>query len=127
MSDVFVFMNTFKVSAGKLDVYKTFVSKLVSLVEQHEPDMLQFGIFLNEETGEATSLQIHRTVDNFAVHMNYMSQFMSEGRGLIDPSKMTATICGRPTEPIMEQMRLQAGAGISVSVSEPIASFDRYG
>lgn len=119
---MFVFMNTFRVAEGRLDEYKAFVSKIVSAVEQNEPDMMQFGIYLNEETGEATSLQTHRTVDNFAVHMNYISQFMAEGRDLIDFSEMTATICGTPNEPILEQMRQQAGAGISVSISQPMAS-----
>jgi len=37
MSDAFVFMNTFRVAEGKLDAYKTFVSKLVNAVDQNEP------------------------------------------------------------------------------------------
>jgi hypothetical protein len=58
--------------------------------------------------------------------MNDISQFMTEARDLIDFSKMNATICGTPNEPILEQMRQQAGAGIQVAISRPMASFDRY-
>ena len=126
MSDAFVFMNSFRVVEGKIDAYRAFVSKLVEAVEQNEPDMMQFGIYLNEETGQATSLQVHRTVENFAVQMNFISQFMAESREFIDFSAMSATICGTPTEAILAQMRQQAGAGISVAISKSMASLDRY-
>ena len=125
MSDAFVFINTVKVKAGKIGEYKAFVQRLAAFVVEREPDMMQFGIYLNEESREATALQVHRSVENFAVHMSLASRLIEESQDLIDFSDMSITICGTPTESILEQMRQMAGAGVKVSINSPIASFDR--
>lgn len=127
MSEAFVFSNTFRIKEGKLDEYRRFVvEKVVPAVEGGEPNMMQFGIFLDEDTMEATSLQVHRTVENFAFHMNLISQMMEEGRDLIDFSEMSARIYGTPTEQILQQMKQMAGSGVEVSISGAISSFDRF-
>jgi hypothetical protein len=126
MADAFVFVNTFRVKEEMLDDYRLFVQKLARFVEDNEPDMVQFGTYFNEESREATALQVHRSVENFAVHMTVASQFIEESRRFIDFADMSVAIYGTPTEPILEQMRGLAGAGIEVSVNGAIASFHRF-
>ncbi len=126
MTDAFVFINTFKVREGMLGEYRLFVQELARFVEDNEPDMIQFGTYFNEESSEATALQVHRGVENFGVHMNIASQFVEESRRFIDFSDMSVSIYGTPTEPILEQMREMAGAGVEVSINGAIASFDRF-
>ncbi|MGI9610387.1 MAG: putative quinol monooxygenase [Acidimicrobiia bacterium] len=126
MAEAFVFINTFKVKEGKLNEYRQFVDRMVPAVEEGEPDMMQYGLFFNEEALEATALQVHRNVENFAFHMNLMSQLIEESRDLIEFADMSVTIYGTPTESILEQMRQMAGTGVKVSISGAITSFDRY-
>jgi hypothetical protein len=57
-------------------------------------------------------------VDNFARHMDLVGPMMGEARELIDLSEMSIRIYGRPTEPILDQLRSLAGSGASVSISE---------
>lgn len=126
MADVFVFINTFRVKEEMLGEYRLFVEKLARFVEDNEPDMVQFGTYFNEESGEATALQVHRSVENFGVHMDVASQFIEESRRFIDFADMSVAIYGAPTEPIVEQMRELAGAGVKVSINGAIASFHRF-
>ena len=126
MADAFVFINTFRVKEEMLGEYRLFVEKLARFVEDNEPDMVQFGTYFNEESGEATALQVHRSVENFGVHMDVASQFIEESRRFIDFADMSVAIYGAPTERILEQMRELAGAGVKVSVNGAIASFHRF-
>jgi quinol monooxygenase YgiN len=126
VADAFVYINRFKIKDGRLDDYRTFCRKVVSAAEREEPNMVEFGMFLDTKTNEVTVLQVHTHVENMAHHMNTISEFMDESRDLIDFSEMSATILGTPTEAILEQMAQLAGAGMSVSINTPIAFFDRF-
>ncbi len=89
--------------------------------------MVHFGIYLDAQTGEATTVQVHRSVDNFARHMDLMTPMMGEARGLIDLSEITIHIYSEPTEPILTQMRSLAGSGASVSISKLLGGADHLG
>ena len=100
---------------------------VAALVQDQEPAMIHFGIYLDPDTGEATTVQVHRSVDNFARHMDLVTPMMAEARELIDLSEMTIRVYGEPTEPIVEQMRSLAGAGASVSIAQLAAGADHVG
>jgi hypothetical protein len=126
MSATFVYTSRFKVREGKLDEYRTFVVRLAALVQEQEPDMAHFGIYLDEDGSTITVVQVHKTAENMAVHMDLITPLMAEGGPLIDMSDMEISVCGTPTEAILSQMRQIAGSGASVSISSPIGTANHF-
>ncbi len=127
MSETFVYTSVFRVREGRREEYRAFARRLAQLVQEEEPDMVHFGIYLDPETGDATTVQVHRSVDNFARHMDLVTPMMGEARELIDLNGMAIRIYGRPTEPILAQMRSLAGTGATVSISELAGGADHAG
>lgn len=127
VSQTFIYTSVFKVREGKLEDYRAFTQRVAALVQEQEPEMIHFGIYLDPDTGEATTVQVHRSVDNFARHMDLVTPMMAEARELIDLSEMTIRIYGQPTEPILEQMRSLAGAGASVRIAQLAGGADHVG
>jgi hypothetical protein len=127
MSQTFVYTSVFGVREGKVEAYREFAKRVADVVQDHEPDMLHFGIYIESDAREATTVQVHRTVDNFARHMDLMAPMMEEALELIDTSNMSIRICGEPTEPILEQMNGLAGSGAAVSVSHLAGGADHPG
>ncbi len=127
MSETFIYTSVFKVREGKLEDYRCFTRRVAQLVQEQEPAMVHFGIYLDPQTAQATTVQVHRSVDNFARHMELMTPMMGEAREMIDLSEMSIRIYGQPTEAVLEQMRSLVGSGVAVSISELIGGADHLG
>lgn len=127
MSETFIYTSVFKVREGKLEDYRSFTRRVAQLVQEQEPAMVHFGIYLDPRTGQATTVQVHRSVDNFARHMDLITPMMGEAREMIDLSEMTIRIYGQPTEAILEQMQSLVGSGAAVSISGLVGGADHSG
>lgn len=119
MSEPFVWMSTYQANPETLEEYKGFAQGLVDLVAKEEPDMLYFNFFLNDETNEVTVLQVHRTVENMALHMGLIAPLLAESRdkGYFDNATLRTRVLGTPTDAIRERMEQMAGAGAIITHS----------
>jgi hypothetical protein len=122
VTEPFVFVSTYQANPETLDEYKNFLQRTVDLVEENEPEMIYFNFFLNEETNEVTTLQVHRSVENMAVHMGVIAPLLAESRDkeYFDNSTLKVRILGTPTAAIREQMEQMAGAGVTVTINEAV-------
>ena len=97
------------------------MQRTVDLVKATETNMIYFNFFIDEKTNEVTTLHIHRSVENMAVHMGVIAPLLAEsrGKGYFDNSTLRIRILGTPTAAIREQMQQMAGA--TVTISEAVA------
>jgi hypothetical protein len=96
------------------------LQRTVDLVKATETNMIYFNFFIDEKTNEVTTLQVHRSVENMAVHMGVIAPLLAEsrGKGYFDNSTLRIRILG--TAAIREQMQQMAGAGATVTISEAV-------
>ena len=129
MPEPFVWISRYQANPETLDEYKGFCQRLVDRVVQEEPDMLYFNFFLNEETNEVTVIQVHRTVENMAVHMDLIAPLLAEAKdkGYFDLATLSAMVLGTATPAIREQMEQMAGAGATITHSPAMTRTDANG
>lgn len=113
MSEPLVWISRYQANPDMLDEYKEFAQRLVDRVAEEEPDMVYFNYFLDDETNEVTVVQLHRTAENMAVHMDVIAPLMAEARqkSYFDMATLKAQVLGSPTEEMRAQMEQMAGAG----------------
>ena len=124
MTDTYIHTSRFKIRDGKLEEYREFAQRLAALVADQEPDMLHFGVYIDAEAMEASTVQVHRSVANMAWHMQVIKPLQPEGLDLIDVSQVAVHIYGDPSPAVLEQTRAfmgQAGQTMKVEVSDRIA------
>ncbi len=80
MTGPFIFVGSHRVREGKLDEFRADAVSLAKLVEDREPQLLGFNIYLSEDGTEATVVQIHPDADSMLAHMQVASEHIEKGR-----------------------------------------------
>ena len=111
----FIFVGTHRIKSGMLERFKETAQKLADGVQEHEPQMILFQFYLNEDETEATIVQVHPNADSMVTHMKTMREFIKIGTDELLDSKLIQ-IFGEPNEPVlgMIEMLSQEPAELSV-------------
>ena len=125
MIEPFIFISTSAVKAGKLGDYKRAYEEVNHLVEENEPRVLHFTLYLSEDGTEESIVQVHPDADSMEYHMKLVADHIEAAREFLDFSKMRIEIYGKLSESILEQMRQLAGSGVPVTIKAPAAGFNR--
>jgi hypothetical protein len=125
MSIPFIYISTWKIKEGKLEEYKRFYKKLVEIIETHEPQMISFSAFVNEEGTEMTSIQVHPDAESMNFHLQVLGQqvgdAMKEVAGFLKP--ISAEYYGAVPKSMLE---FDWGDGVAVDIKpQQIAGFTR--
>lgn len=126
MAEPFIFINSYAIKPGKEEEYGQRFSEVAEIVKAEDPAMLYFGHHISEDGSRATTVQVHANPDNMASHMRRVGDHIQSAMQYLDTSSMTIQIYGSPAEEILDQMRQLAGSGVSVTVSPPAVSFNRF-
>ena len=78
MSGPFIFIGTHRIADGKLEAFKKDAEALVQLVREHEPQMISFNFFFNEDETEVSVVQVHPDADSMLTHMQVAHEHISE-------------------------------------------------
>ena len=54
VSETIVYVDRSDIKEGRLDELKTAIVALASFIQEHNPRILEYGIFIEEETGRMT-------------------------------------------------------------------------
>jgi len=127
MAEPFIFIGTSAVKEGKLEEYRKHFQDVVNLVDEREPRMVHFALYVNADGTEESTVQVHRDAENMAFHMGLIADHVQQARDYLDFSKMNIQIYGTPTEDVVDQMRQLAGSGVPVTIKTPVTGFDRIG
>jgi quinol monooxygenase YgiN len=100
MSPPFIAIATLGIKDGKLEDFTRSYEEVVETVKEHEPRMIAFHGFVNEDGTEMTIIQVHPDAASMDFHMQVLSNKLGEhvaralGPELIEPRHSSTT--GRP-------------------------------
>ncbi|MDP8975651.1 MAG: antibiotic biosynthesis monooxygenase [Actinomycetota bacterium] len=126
MAEPFIFINTYRIKPGQEEAYLEKFREVMDIVRDKEPKMLYFAEHISEDGSEATTVQVHANAENMAFHMQLIEDRIRAAGRYLDVDSYAIRIYGTPTPELLEQMRQLAGSGVSVTVSRPVAGFDRF-
>lgn len=127
MSEHIVYIDRSEILDGKLEELKAGIVELVEFVDAHEPQLISYGFFVNEEAMQMTVVAVHPDSASLEFHMEIAGPAFRKLSGFI--RLMTIEVFGRPSDKALEQLRQKVrmlGRGGSVVVQEPQAGFARF-
>jgi quinol monooxygenase YgiN len=126
MSEPIVYVDHSKIREGKLDALKAALNELATWVENAEPHLLSYNIYLDEDAGQMTVMHVHRDAESLDIHMELIGSRLSAFAGLI--TLLGIDIYGAPSALAMKRLAEKAetlGTG-GVTVHELHAGFTRF-
>ena len=115
MAGPFIFISTHHIVDGKLEAFKENTKEVVKLVRDHEPQMLAFNIFFNEEETEVTGVQVHPDADSMLFHMGVVEKYITKTVDDMVVSK-EMIIYGEPNDAVLGMIKQLSQAGIPLTV-----------
>jgi hypothetical protein len=116
MAGPFIFIATNRLKPGKYDDEKKRVPGLVDFVRASEPRLIAFNEYANEEGTEVAVVQIHPDADSMVFHMAAVAERAASAYAETVDSTVSVQVFGTPSGAILEMLRHQAGAGVSLTV-----------
>lgn len=120
----FIFVSTLRIKDGKLAEFKENAAKLAQLVEEKEPRLISFNLYLDEESGRTTLVQVHPDAASMGFHMSVVSEHM---RGAFDfLTEEAALVCGADSDGVVDQIRQWTAPEVPLTVTPAhVAGFTR--
>jgi hypothetical protein len=127
MSEPIVYIDRSEVLDGKLEELKEGIDRLVDFVDAHEPRLMSYSFFINEDTKRMTVVAVHPDAASLEFHMEIAGPEFRKLAELIELT--TIEVYGRPSDKALKQLRQKSemlGEAGSVIVQEPQAGFNRF-
>jgi uncharacterized protein (DUF2126 family) len=128
MSPPFIFIATNRLKPGLLGRERKRVPGLVEFIEANEPRLIAFNEYANEAGDEVTVVQIHPDTASMEAHMGIVHERAQEAYAETLDATVRVQVFGQPSDAILETLRIQAGAGVEISINgEHLGGFTRSG
>lgn len=128
MSDPIVYVDRSEIRSGKLDELRRAMTELADFVEAHEPQLLSYGFFVDEQTAQMTVVAIHPDAASMEYHMEIGGPRFRKFADLLQLRSID--VYGEPSAKVLEQLRKKAemlGEGGGLAVHHLHAGFVRFG
>jgi hypothetical protein len=128
MSSPLIFIATNRLKPGAYEPERRRVPGLVDFIEAGEPQLLAFNEYVNEERTEVTVVQVHPDAASMEFHMNVVGERAAQAYAETLDATTQVQVFGMPSDAVTQMLRLQAGAGVPLSVhAEHLGGFTRIG
>ncbi|WP_046472100.1 hypothetical protein [Allosalinactinospora lopnorensis] len=127
MSEPIVYIDRSEIREGKLEEVRKAAAELADFVDTHEPQLLSYGFYINEEAGRMTVVAVHPDSASLELHMEVAGPVFRKFADLIELRAIEAY--GRLSDKALSglhQKALMLGENGSVVVDEPYAGFTRF-
>lgn len=84
MSSPFVYIGTHKIQKGKVDECRAMLREIAELVETHEPRMIAFNWFVDEDNRTAVCVQLHPDAASMDTHMQVISEHLTTAYDVLE-------------------------------------------
>ena len=128
MAEPFIYVGTLGIKEGKLEEVKRSWQAVVEVVEEHEPQMIAFHAFVNEDGTEMTVIQVHPDAASMDSHLELLRDRLGEqltralGPELFEFRR--AEYYGTPSESALEMDRQLPGLAVDLKPTH-LAGFTR--
>jgi hypothetical protein len=124
MAEPFIFIGTHTIKEGKLEDFKQHFREFSKFVEENEPRLIHFELYINEDGTEVSVVQVHPDADSMAFHMQVGGEHFARAYEFLDTTK-SIQIYGTPSDDLMERMKQVSLPGVPVIVKSEFAGFNR--
>ena len=100
MSAPFIVRSVSSIHPGKADAYQAVVADFCKLVEEREPRLLGFHIYVSEDRTSEVVIQIHPDAESMQHHLEVMGEKVRETFAFTDFQSLE--IYGEPNEELKE-------------------------
>ena len=118
MAGPFIFIATNRLKPGKVDAERHRVPGLVDFIAAHEPRLIAFNEYVNDEGTEVAVVQVHPDAASFEFHMGAVRERASRAYEETLDATTGIQVFGAPTQGILEMLRRQAGDGVQYAVKQ---------
>ena len=118
MSQPFISIATLRIKEGKLEDFRRSYREVVETVNEHEPRVIAFHGFVNEDGTEMTIIQVHPDTASMDFHMQVLRGKLGEhvaralGPELIEPTRVE--YYGTPSQTALEMDRQIPGLTVGI-------------
>ena len=114
MPEPIVFVESFRIRAGKAETLRTVLAEVCATVESREPQLIAYKIYVNDEGTAGMALHIHRGSASLDYHQGLMAEVMLPVAELIE--LVNIDVCGELPGSQMQRVHAMAEAFGDVSV-----------
>ena len=127
MSEPIVFISHFRVKEDRSDHMPDLSNQIANAMEAGRPRTLGFLFFVNQDRSHMSIVHVFRDAESMDLHFVGADQRSSAAYEYLVPEGWE--IYGKPSEPVLEQMRREAAsAGVTLALQpEFLAGFLRLG
>ena len=117
MPGPFIFIATNRLRDGRFDAERRRVPELSGFIEAHEPRLIAFNEYVNEDRSEVTVVQIHPDAASMEFHIGIVGDHARQAYAQTLAGTTGIQVFGTPTENILRMLRQQAGSGVPLSIN----------
>ena len=114
MSGPFIYVGTWTIKPGQVEVARKAMAEHAAYIEQNEPRLIAFHIYFADDGSKAGVVQLHPDAESMDTHMKLIASHLTSmefiGEILLEQA------FGTPTDSFSELLRGYADAGIPVTV-----------
>jgi quinol monooxygenase YgiN len=78
MAEPFIFIGTHTVKEGKLEDFRQHFQEFCAFIEENEPRLIHFALYISEDGTEVSVVQVHPDEDSMAFHMQVAGEPMAQ-------------------------------------------------
>jgi hypothetical protein len=125
MSSPFIFVSTNRLMQGQREAYQKYLDDFVPFIEQHEPELQVFRMYLDEDGEHVSGVQVHRSPRSMLNHMEIAQQHIGDAYADYLEETVSIQLFGEPNHEVLALMQRLAGEGVPISINRPFNGFDR--
>jgi len=127
MSESIVYIDCSEIRAGKLEDVKEAIAQLVLFVNEHEPQLISYGIFIAEDSSTMSVVAVHPDSASMEFHLEIGGPEFRKFAELIDLRSID--VYGQPGDAVLNQLQQKAemlGENGRVLVHGVVSGFARF-
>ena len=103
MSGPFIYVGTWTIKPGKLEVARKALAEHADFIETNEPRMIAFHVYLDKGGGKASVVQVHPDSASMEFHMQLISEHLGGAFEVID-TILSEQYYGPMSDPLSETL-----------------------
>jgi hypothetical protein len=127
MAELIVYIDHSQIRPGRVGEVKEAISELVGFVDEHEPQLISYGFYIDEAASAMTVVAVHPDSASLELHLEIGGPEFRKVAEFIDLRLIE--VYGEPTGKVMNLLRQKAhmlGENARVVVHELQAGFARF-
>jgi hypothetical protein len=106
-------------AAGQVpaDAEQQRVPELVRFIEAHEPRLIAFNEYVNEDHSQVSVVQFHPDAASMEFHMGVVGDHARQAYAQTLETTTGIQVFGTPTDNILRMLQQQAGSGVPLSIN----------